>query len=64
MEDKIKPVAIYICEFSEVKGKFKPERAEELKVRKGPDYGKLKDGEAVLNTDGEMVFNHFFKLKM
>ena len=33
-------------------GRFNPERARELQVREGPDFGKLQRGEAVLALDG------------
>ena len=36
-------------------GEFNPERAEELKIPRGPLWGKLQKGESVQNVDGVLV---------
>ncbi|CAK37256.1 uncharacterized protein An01g10760 [Aspergillus niger] len=45
----------YIIRNHDVRGKFDPKKAQELNVRKGPDYAKLTRGESVTSQDGKIV---------
>ncbi|GAT23385.1 tRNA processing endoribonuclease Trz1 [Aspergillus luchuensis] len=45
----------YIIRNHDVRGKFDPKKAQELNVRKGPDYAKLTKGESVTSQDGKTV---------
>jgi ribonuclease Z len=45
----------YIVRNHDLRGKFDPKKAQELKVRKGPDYAKLTRGESVQSEDGKTV---------
>ena len=46
----------YTLEELDRPGEFNPEKAMELKVPKGPLWGKLQHGESVLNEDGVEIF--------
>lgn len=58
IENNTDTIVCYICEGPKIKGKFHPELAKKLKVKKGKDYGKLYNGESVSNTDGEIIHPH------
>ncbi len=45
----------YTLEELDRPGEFNPQKAEELKVPRGPLWGKLQHGQSVLNTDGVEV---------
>ncbi|KAB8070804.1 hypothetical protein BDV29DRAFT_180239 [Aspergillus leporis] len=45
----------YIVRNQDIRGKFDPKRAQELKVRKGGDYGRLTKGESVQSEDGQTI---------
>ncbi|PWY95343.1 tRNA processing endoribonuclease Trz1 [Aspergillus sclerotioniger CBS 115572] len=45
----------YIVRSHDIRGKFDPKKAQELNVRKGPDYAKLTRGESVESLDGKTV---------
>ncbi|ODM16249.1 hypothetical protein SI65_08248 [Aspergillus cristatus] len=45
----------YVVRNHDVRGKFDPKKAEELKIRKGPDYARLTKGESVESMDGKTV---------
>jgi ribonuclease Z len=51
-----KPCVGYVFEEDERPGAFHPEKAEELKVPRGPLWSKLQNGEPVLSSDGLMVY--------
>ncbi|NLJ09161.1 MAG: ribonuclease Z [Treponema sp.] len=51
-----KPCVGYVFEEDERPGAFHPEKAEALKVPRGPLWSKLQSGEPVLNSDGIMVY--------
>ena len=46
------PSTVYICELSEVKGKFDPAKALAKGLKPGYKYGKLQKGESVVADDG------------
>ncbi|MCO5574136.1 hypothetical protein L7F22_027916 [Adiantum nelumboides] len=48
---------IYICELTEVLGKFDPKKALARGLRPGPKYGKLQKGESVISDDGRQKVN-------
>lgn len=48
---------IYICELTEIKGKFDPEKAVALGLRRGPKYRELQLGESVM-SDSQNVMIH------
>ncbi|MCO5614199.1 hypothetical protein L7F22_068479 [Adiantum nelumboides] len=48
---------IYICELTEVLGKFDPKKAFARGLRPGPKYGKLQKGESVISDDGRQKVN-------
>ncbi len=50
-----KPCVGYIFEEKPRPGIFNPQKAMDLKVTKGPDWGKLQGGESVLNAEGVSV---------
>ncbi|THC94495.1 hypothetical protein EYZ11_006018 [Aspergillus tanneri] len=45
----------YVVRNHDIRGKFDPAKAQELKVRKGGDYGKLTKGESVLSEDQKVI---------
>ncbi|RAL05461.1 ribonuclease Z [Aspergillus ibericus CBS 121593] len=45
----------YIVRGQDIRGKFDPKKAQELNVRKGPDYAKLARGENVMSLDEKVV---------
>ncbi|KAF7592287.1 hypothetical protein BBP40_000418 [Aspergillus hancockii] len=45
----------YIVRNHDIRGKFDPKKAQELKVRKGADYGRLTKGETVQSEDGQVI---------
>ncbi|OOF95261.1 hypothetical protein ASPCADRAFT_169721 [Aspergillus carbonarius ITEM 5010] len=45
----------YIVRSHDIRGKFDPKKAQELNIRKGPDYAKLTRGESVESLDGKIV---------
>lgn len=45
----------YVVRNQDLRGKFDPKKAQELKVKKGPDYQRLTRGESVLSEDGKTV---------
>ncbi|KAK2751063.1 hypothetical protein FQN57_000138 [Myotisia sp. PD_48] len=45
----------YIVRFHDSRGKFDPQKAKELQVKKGPDYRKLTLGESVTSIDGKTI---------
>lgn len=45
----------YVGETAVIKGKFDVEKAAQLKVPKGPLYGKLKNGETITLPTGEVI---------
>ncbi|KAL1302735.1 hypothetical protein AAFC00_003089 [Neodothiora populina] len=45
----------YIVKLHRQRGRFRPQRAIELKVEKGLKWSKLTNGETVLNVDGETI---------
>ncbi|GIJ83398.1 hypothetical protein Asppvi_002218 [Aspergillus pseudoviridinutans] len=45
----------YIVRNHDLRGKFDPQKAKELKVRAGPNFARLTKGENVLSEDGETV---------
>ncbi|KAE8419242.1 hypothetical protein BDV36DRAFT_282451 [Aspergillus pseudocaelatus] len=45
----------YIVRNHDIRGKFDPKKAEELKVRKGKDFGRLTKGESVESEDGQTI---------
>lgn len=45
----------YICYTPEVKGKFDPEKAKNLGMKKGPNFAKLIKGESVTLEDGRVI---------
>jgi ribonuclease Z len=45
----------YIVRTHGFRGSFDVKRAKELRVKPGPDYGKLTNGQSVQNADGEIV---------
>ena len=47
--------AAYICKLADTRGKFNPNRAEELGLQKGPMYKKLVAGKSVTAPDGRVV---------
>ena len=47
--------AAFICKLVDTKGKFNPERAKELGLKKGPIYKKLVAGESVTAPDGRVI---------
>uniref|UniRef100_A0A7C3I4C7 Ribonuclease Z n=1 Tax=Gracilinema caldarium TaxID=215591 RepID=A0A7C3I4C7_9SPIR len=51
-----KPCVGYVFEEDERPGAFHPEKAEALKVPRGPLWSKLQNGEPVLSSDGLMVY--------
>ncbi|KAI0561084.1 Ribonuclease Z [Gracilaria domingensis] len=48
-------VVSYVCRVRDVRGKFNPDRAIELGVKKGRSFGKLQKGENVVTDDGRIV---------
>eukprot|EP00178_Gracilaria_changii_P004479 TRINITY_DN1720_c0_g1_i1.p1 TRINITY_DN1720_c0_g1~~TRINITY_DN1720_c0_g1_i1.p1 ORF type:complete len:768 (+),score=114.29 TRINITY_DN1720_c0_g1_i1:1492-3795(+) len=48
-------VVSYICRVRDVRGKFNPDRASELGVKKGRSFGKLQKGESVVTDEGRVV---------
>ncbi|KAI5073640.1 hypothetical protein GOP47_0011653 [Adiantum capillus-veneris] len=48
---------IYICELTEVLGKFDPKKALAKGLNPGPKYGKLQRGESVMSDDGQQKVN-------
>jgi ribonuclease Z len=54
------PSTVYICELSEVKGKFDPEKALAKGLKPGYKYGKLQKGESVVADDGITMVRIFF----
>lgn len=57
ISDKISPLC-FLCELPSIPGKFDPQKALALGLKKGPDFGKLSKGEAIMASDGNMVFPH------
>lgn len=53
-----KPCYGYSIVEKERPGVFSVEKAVELKVPKGPDWGRLQKGETVLNSEGVQVYPH------
>ncbi|HAO29906.1 MAG TPA: ribonuclease Z [Treponema sp.] len=53
--DHTKTCVGYTLEEVDRPGEFNPQRAEELKVPRGPLWGKLQHGQSVLNADGVEV---------
>lgn len=51
-----KPCVGYVFEEYERPGAFHPEKAEALKVPRGPLWSKLQNGEPVLSSDGIMIY--------
>ena len=47
--------AAFICKLVDTKGKFNPERARELGLKKGPIYKRLVAGESVTAPDGRVI---------
>ncbi|ORX97727.1 Metallo-hydrolase/oxidoreductase [Basidiobolus meristosporus CBS 931.73] len=45
----------YICQGPTIQGKFDPKAAAELGVQRGPDFGKLKNGQSVTTSSGVVV---------
>ncbi|KAL4795704.1 hypothetical protein BDV19DRAFT_362484 [Aspergillus venezuelensis] len=45
----------YIIKNHDLRGKFDPQKAKELKVKRGPDYGRLTNGHNVTSEDGQVV---------
>ncbi|KAJ1706994.1 tRNA processing endoribonuclease Trz1, partial [Aspergillus flavus] len=45
----------YIVRNHDIRGKFDPKKAEELKVPKGKDFGRLTKGESVKSEDGQTI---------
>lgn len=45
----------YVVRNHDVRGKFDPKKAADLKVRKGPDYARLTRGDSVESLDGKTV---------
>lgn len=45
----------YICRLHDLRGKFMPDRAAQLGVKKGPLFGKLQKGQSVVMDDGTVV---------
>lgn len=45
----------YVIRNHDLRGKFDPKKAQELKVRRGPDYAKLTKGESVQSEDGKTI---------
>lgn len=45
----------YICRLRDARGKFNPQRAMELGVKKGRNFGLLQKGESVTTDDGRVV---------
>lgn len=45
----------YIVRNHDIRGKFDPNKAQELKVRKGPDYAALTRGQNVQSEDGKTI---------
>ncbi len=54
----IVPAACYVCQLSEIKGKFLPEKARALGVPAGPEFSKLVDGACVGGSNGRVVHPH------
>ena len=52
------PVACYVCRLADVKGKFLPEKAQELGVKMGPDCAKLVSGVCVVGETGRVIHPH------
>ena len=50
--DHTKPCVGYVFKEKSRPGEFHPEKAIELGIKKGPDFGKLQKGFTVKNTDG------------
>eukprot|EP00889_Picochlorum_renovo_P000433 jgi/Picre1/27463/NNA_000430.t1 len=49
------PVSCYVCQLSDIPGKFLPQKAASLGVPRGPLYGKLQKGESVEGANGKTV---------
>ncbi|OJJ34805.1 hypothetical protein ASPWEDRAFT_111904 [Aspergillus wentii DTO 134E9] len=45
----------YIVRSHDIRGKFDPKKAQELKVRKGPDFARLTKGDSVESEDGKTI---------
>ena len=45
----------YICDLADTPGRFHPEKAAALGVPKGPMFGRLKGGQAVVLPNGETI---------
>lgn len=52
------PAACYVCQLSDVKGKFLPDKAKALGVAVGPDFAKLVSGCCVESATGGIVHPH------
>ena len=48
-------VSVFLCKLSDVPGKFYPEKAAELGLRKGPMYRALVDGESVTAPNSRVI---------
>lgn len=49
------PVSSFVCQLSDIPGKFLPQKAASLGVPRGPLYGKLQKGESVEGANGKTV---------
>ena len=50
-----KPCFGYVMREKDRPGEFFPEKAKQLKISVGPDFGRLQRGESVINSDGETI---------
>lgn len=49
------PRICYICHTADNPGKFDPEKALSLGLKKGPEFGKLQKGQSVTNAKGVLI---------